>query len=402
MSNKMKLNKTNIEGLEFAKDNKPYYVWDTVLPCFGIKVNKKKKSYIVQTRILGKEKRFSVGAFNLISPDIARKKAISILAQAKDGKSFEDGLKIKQNEKLTLLEVFEDYMNSKTLADKTLNDYTRLMNNTFSDWQNLPIINIDRNMVEDLFREKSKTAPACANYSFRMLRALFNFAMERYTVNNVSVIKSNPCKILNTLKIWNRIERRDTFITERELPLFLNAIKENKEDDIYVKNIKRHAMFVLLTGLREQEGACLLWDDIDFNEGIIKIEKTKNHYSHKFPLGKRTIKFLKDIYKVQSPKNKYVFLNTKGNHLQFSVTKFREIVFASANISFSYHDLRRTFTSILDHKIQDTVSIYTIKRLLNHKINSMDVTAGYIKYDVEDLRKPIQDVEDYIFSFISK
>ena len=156
MSNKMKLNKTNIEGLEFAKDNKPYYVWDTALPCFGIKVNKKKKSYIVQTRILGKEKRFSVGSFHLMSPDIAREKAISILAQAKDGKSFEDGLKIKQNEKLTLLEVFEDYISSKTLSDKTLDDYTRLMNNTFSDWQNFPIINIDRDMVEDLFREKSK------------------------------------------------------------------------------------------------------------------------------------------------------------------------------------------------------------------------------------------------------
>jgi len=41
------------------------------------------------------------------------------------------------------------------------------------------------------------------------------------------------------------------------------------------------------------------------------------------------------------------------------------------------------------------ISAYAIKRLINHKMNN-DITAGYIVNDVERLRKPMQQITDYL------
>ena len=46
--------------------------------------------------------------------------------------------------------------------------------------------------------------------------------------------------------------------------------------------------------------------------------------------------------------------------------------------------------------IKKVISTHTLKRLLNHKMNN-DVTAGYIMKDVERLRKPMQQVANFIF-----
>jgi len=61
------------------------------------------------------------------------------------------------------------------------------------------------------------------------------------------------------------------------------------------------------------------------------------------------------------------------------------------------HDLRRTFASIADSL---DISAYVLKRLLKHKISGSDVTASYIINDVERLRKPMQQITDYILSVV--
>lgn len=59
---------------------------------------------------------------------------------------------------------------------------------------------------------------------------------------------------------------------------------------------------------------------------------------------------------------------------------------------FMLHDLRRTFITIA--KSLD-ISAYAVKCLVNHKMNH-DVTAGYLATDVERLRKPMQQITNYI------
>lgn len=63
-----------------------------------------------------------------------------------------------------------------------------------------------------------------------------------------------------------------------------------------------------------------------------------------------------------------------------------------SGIRFTVHDLRRTFITVAESL---DISAYAVKRLVNHKMNN-DITAGYIITDVERLRKPMQQITDYL------
>ena len=59
-------------------------------------------------------------------------------------------------------------------------------------------------------------------------------------------------------------------------------------------------------------------------------------------------------------------------------------------VGFCLHDLRRTFASIAE----SLVSYSALKRLMNH--SDKDVTQGYIVFDVNKLRGPMQTVTSEI------
>jgi integrase len=66
-----------------------------------------------------------------------------------------------------------------------------------------------------------------------------------------------------------------------------------------------------------------------------------------------------------------------------------------SGVPFTLHDLRRTFASIVNHRLERNFSAYTVKRLLNHSSGG-DVTQGYIQFGIEDLRDPMQAVESFV------
>ncbi|MGZ0019152.1 hypothetical protein [Nitrosomonas sp. wSCUT-2] len=67
-------------------------------------------------------------------------------------------------------------------------------------------------------------------------------------------------------------------------------------------------------------------------------------------------------------------------------------VIKESGISFTIHDLRRTFLTVAESL---DIPAYAVKHLANHKMSN-DVTAGYIVTDVERLRQPMQKITDYI------
>ncbi|HGU7211332.1 TPA: hypothetical protein ACTUNV_001419 [Legionella pneumophila] len=63
-----------------------------------------------------------------------------------------------------------------------------------------------------------------------------------------------------------------------------------------------------------------------------------------------------------------------------------------SGVLFTLPDIRRTFAAIADSL---DLPAYALKRLLNHKMNNY-ATAGYIMKDIERLRKPMQQVVNFI------
>ena len=85
MANRIpKLTKRAVEALKANGADTVY--WDGELTGFGIRVRKSgRKNYVLQTRVRGKLRWFSIGQHGRITPDKARAAALEILAQTKMG-----------------------------------------------------------------------------------------------------------------------------------------------------------------------------------------------------------------------------------------------------------------------------------------------------------------------------
>jgi integrase len=99
----------------------------------------------------------------------------------------------------------------------------------------------------------------------------------------------------------------------------------------------------------------------------------------------------------QFKSNDFVFpAKSQTGHIQ----EPKKVVFKVAElsgVSFTLHDLRRTFATTAEGL---DLPAYALKRLLNHKMNN-DVTAGYVMRDVERLRKPMQQITDFLIKHMN-
>ncbi len=69
----------------------------------------------------------------------------------------------------------------------------------------------------------------------------------------------------------------------------------------------------------------------------------------------------------------------------------------ASGVTFTPHDLRRTFITIAESL---DIPAYALKRLLNHT-SGADVTAGYIVASTERLREPMQKITDFMLKSAS-
>ena len=388
---KLKLNKSNIDKIKYSKE-KPVFYYDTDLIGFGIKASATRIVYFVEDQINGRTVRKNIAQVGTLTPDEARKQAKVLLGEMAKGVDIVAVARKDKIKSVTLGQAYEDFKKYRNLRESTITGYNTAMNTVFKDWLNKPLSAITGEMVVRRFKQKSAENPYGANLYFRCLRAVVNFAMENYSVNDVPLLPYNPCNKINKLKIWNRAERRTRYIKPDELMDFINGLKILPTDRLQKQLTKKQCMVILFTSCRDQEIASLQRKNIDFKTGCITIETTKNHHRHILPYGKWLGEYLAELCCGLAPDDYLFPANNKSGHLKDHRKACKEVA-ADCKIEFSLHDLRRTFASIANNYITGMTQ-YTLKKLLNHAED--DVTAGYIQFDPEQLRKPMQAIEDFI------
>lgn len=330
--------------------------------------------------------------------DEARNHARSILAEVSFGKNPHDEEKARKAKLITLSESLDDYIKTRVnLKESTIQDYRRTFKYYLGDWLNKPLIEISKDMVEAKFRKIGEDTPSQANKTMRNFRAIVNYAMVKYEDSNGdSIFKTNPVSRLTQLRSWYRVNRRNTLIKHYDLAPWYSAVMNLKNDTIAPNReaVRDFLLLVLFTGLRRNEAANLTWSRIDFKDKTLIVTDTKNHTDHTLPL----TTFLYDLLEERKSKatTPYVFANELGKGGLTDPKKQIRNVVNESGVSFTVHDLRRTFITIAESL---DISAYALKRLLNHKMTN-DVTAGYIIRDVERLRAPMQKITDYMLSCI--
>ena len=82
----MKLTKRTVEALEPDLDRDRIH-WDSQLPGFGLRVFPNgRKSYLIQYRMRGRSRRYTLGPHGVLTLEQARQRARSLLAGVHEGK----------------------------------------------------------------------------------------------------------------------------------------------------------------------------------------------------------------------------------------------------------------------------------------------------------------------------
>ena len=402
MADKLRFNKRSLEALPFAERGRTEHR-DSETPGLILVVGTRSKVFYVYRRIQGRPTRYKLGVFPDLTVEAARKAAAAALGEIAADK---DPAAIKRATKArgtTLGGLFETYLDHRALKPRTAKAYRDEFRLTFEAWRNKPLAEITRNDVQELHRKRSKATAAGANHAMRILRALFNYAIETLEdERGEPLFHSNPVKRLSATKSWNRIERRQTVIKPHQLPAWFEAVQgiEGARSDSNAATARDFLLFVLFTGLRKLEAARLTWDRVDLPGRAFTITDTKNGDPHSLPLsdflvgllecraGTATTDFV--FPAVQPPGSQSTDKRAPGHIVdpRFWTRRVAE----QSGVSFTVHDLRRTFITAAESL---DIPAYALKRLLNHRAGG-DVTAGYLVIDVERLRRPMQQITDYL------
>lgn len=367
---------------------------DDQLPGFGLRVTPGSKTYVVEARVNGIQRRITLGKNGALTPATARKKALRIQAMMAAGR---DPILEKTRKKIigvTLQEVFDRYLSVRNLKPNTVKMYRYMLPRCLGDWLSLPVVAITRDMVEQRHIELRRTTrqgtsgEAQANTVMHILGTLLNFAAANYEIDEKPIIVVNPVKRLSHNRRWYQDRRRQTIVPDHKLPAWYEAVMSLRH-----QTIRDYLLLLLFTGLRRNESATLRWDDVDFEANVLTVraENTKNGKEHRLPLSDFLLELLKRRH-AKRASSEFVFPGRGNKHHIVDSDHVIRGVAETAGCPFMLHDLRRTFLTVAERL---ALSYVVLKKLANHS-GKNDTTFGYLVIDVERLREPMQKITNHL------
>jgi integrase len=232
----------------------------------------------------------------------------------------------------------------------------------------------------------------------RYLRAVWNLAQQR-AERTGGPPRRNPVSALSHEDAWFDDKRRDNYVSADALPEFYKAASEleNRTGADFLR-------LLLFTGLRRNEAARLRWEKgaseetaalssgfVDFKSQAIRLSATKTKNGQRLDLPMSDL--VRDLLVARRSvvvESEWVFPGERiGSPLNEPKTFFYKIAGATG-IRVSAHDLRRTFITVASDV---AISGLQLKALVNHSLGS-DVTEGYARITVDQLRRPAQMIAD--------
>ncbi|MGK9452189.1 tyrosine-type recombinase/integrase [Acidithiobacillus caldus] len=391
MVDRIKLTKRAVDAIPLQpRGQPPKFYRDSELRGFGLKVTERSKVFIAERRVNGKVRRVTIGTYGAWTPDNARAKAQQLLAEMAQGEVPTDKKRQERVRGVTLREAFQQYIQVRELTPKTIREYQRGVDLYLADWADQPLATITRDRVMERFRSLAEEkGAATANSVMRSLRAIVQFAIQHYGSPERPLLRENPVLILSHTRAWKRVPRRQGCLRPADLGPWMAAVQELANG-----TLRDYLLFLLFTGLRREEAASLTWEQVDLGNRMVTITKTKNHDQLELPLPEFLVDLLRrrhqEAGQAGSP---FVFSSSGTKGYVQEPRKALEAVAAKTGIRVTVHDLRSTFITIADSL---DISAYALKRLVNHRTDRGDVTAGYIVSGVERLREPMERIASEI------
>ena len=359
MANRIpKLTKRAVEALKANGADTVY--WDGELTGFGIRVRKSgRKNYVLQTRVRGKLRWFTIGQHGPITPDEARVAALEILAQAKMGVDPRDAdAKRKAEPVMTELgrRFLEEYVPSHC-KPSTQGEYRRSVT-LFIDPAigEMRIAEVERKDIAKLHFDL-RDKPYQANRTLGVLSKMFSLA----EIWGLRPDGSNPCRHVKRYKE----SKRERFLSPEETERLGEVLREAESE---MPSAVAALRLLLLTGCRLSEIQFLRWEYV--KEDCIELPDAKTG-GRVVPLGPEARAVLADLPREEG--NPWVIRGKlPGTHLTDLQHPWRRIRARAELDDVRIHDLRHSYAS---RALALGESLTMIGKLLGH--TQVQTTARY-------------------------
>ena len=398
MVKKFKLTKRSVDAL--TSTDKDCFVWDSGIPGFGMKLNRGgTKTYIVQARIQGRSRRFTIGRHGSPwTPETARKRALAILGFVSQGidpsgqqprdkeisishlmdRYFEEGCRSKKqrtikNELSFSKRHIKPLLGSKSVRKLKSTDIERYMQDVAAG----------KTRVDEKLGHRSRAivtgGKGVANRSRDLLSSALSFAVRQgYRTDNPALGVRNY-----------KMPPRERFLTPEEYQrlgqTFDNAVRDG------VNPYAIAALRVLtLSGARSGEIISLQRRWIDEQVGGARLPDSKTG-ARFLILPAPAIAIIRDVLDMHD--NNFVFPGRSGTKPYGGLKKVWLQMREQAGLDdVRLHDLRHSYASIA---VAGGASLFIVGKVLGH--NDPATTKRYAHI----ARSPIKIAADEISLEIS-
>lgn len=392
---KLTLTKRTVEALE--PTDKPWIAWDDKLTGFGCRVQPSgTKSFVVNYRAgdggrKAPNKRVVVGRYGRVTPDRARRLAQELLGRVAGG-GDPAGERARARALPTVGEACDDYIESgRGRAAETQRSYRRYSSLYLGDWRSRPLDAVTRIDIENRFHlitERHGAVPA--NQALSFLRSVYR----RHCVDHEGL--RNPVELwLAGGGRYHPKKRKQISSPAEVLPRWRAGIEAAVGNPVH----RDLLFFGLYTGMRRGEIMPLVWDRVDLDAGLFRVEATKTGVPLELPVTRQLGKILarrranSDAMPVNLRDWVFPSLSSRSGHVEELHAHYAKIG-KVAGAKFWFHGLRNAFITVAERELMLPRSL--TKRLVNHARPS-DVTEGYAAdWTVEQLREPAQRIADRI------
>lgn len=340
-------------------------VRDAKLSQLVLTVGPKSRAWYLHCTVQQQTRRVNLGRFPIIGAEDARRKALDALRKLYAG----EDPKSPRERGLTLRQALGHYLDGRRLRDSSAADCRGVIERHAAAWLDKPIASITAEALARQYRVISAKSVSMANKLLRNVSAVARHAAIAHGAGDADIVK----------------KARVLLGGVEALPTRDNVIPDELQARWYAEvgklppTMQRLLLALALTGCRKDElrlAPSTAWDG---SSKVLTIEQTKSGKAHTLPIGSRLAALL------DASNGDRLF--TVGEH---ELRSAYERVAAAIGNAWTPHDLRRGLaTSAARLGIDELL----IKRALNHAAHGVAQTH-YIRLSVEDLRKPMQAIED--------
>ena len=332
-------------------------VYDRELRGFGVRITAAGAvAFILNYRVHGRERRFTIGHRGEMSAEMAREEALRLRQRIREGG---DPLTEKEHARgvPSMSDLGAEYLRRHAEPKKaalSLRDDRRILNAiVLPRLGRFQVSGVTRADVEKLHRELAGT-PVQANRTLSLLSKMFNLAIRwEWT-------RDNPVRGIEKF----HESPRQRYLRDDELPGFFRALAATETDP----DLRDYLLMRLLTGVRQRNIFEMRWADLDLEHGRWRIGETKNKDPLLVPLSASIVRILAGRPRA----SEWVFAGqNSGTHVTTMNRAWRTFRRRAGIPDVQLRDLRRTLAT---HALAGGASMAVIAKGLGHR--STTVTAG--------------------------